>query len=336
VEPGEFLTFLGPSGSGKTTTLMMIAGFTIPTSGDIVLDSASVVALPPYQREIGMVFQNYALFPHMSVAKNVAFPLEMRKRPAAEIASRVSEALKMVHLESYAERKPKELSGGQQQRVALARSLVFRPPILLLDEPFGALDAKLREEMKYEISQLHRHIGVTVLFVTHDQQEALTLSDRIAIFHQGSISQVGTPQDLYSRPTNRFVAGFMGKGNILEGEVINRGPESFRLRLKNKLEVTVARRQGFPDPHRFATVLVRTEDIRFGASVRDAINRFRGDVSAIFYAGSNTEVVVRLESQMLVSMTVPTARLQAAFRVDDPIEIGWDLSDALLVESDGK
>ena len=220
LKTGEFLTLLGPSGSGKTTTLMMVAGLQQPDAGSIRLNGASVASLPPYRRDVGMVFQNYALFPHMTVRRNVAFPLEMRGTPAAEIARLVDEALALVKLPDHGERLPKQLSGGQQQRVALARAMVYRPALLLMDEPLGALDRKLREQLQLEIKRVHRERGISVLYVTHDQEEALTMSDRIAVFNKGRIEQIGTPEELYDRPATRFVASFIGDTNLVEGRVL--------------------------------------------------------------------------------------------------------------------
>ncbi|HSS82767.1 MAG TPA: ABC transporter ATP-binding protein [Reyranella sp.] len=220
LETGEFLTLLGPSGSGKTTTLMMVAGLQQPDAGSITLNGVSVASLPPYRRDVGMVFQNYALFPHMTVRRNVAFPLEMRGTPAAEIARLVDEALALVKLPDHGERLPKQLSGGQQQRVALARAMVYRPALLLMDEPLGALDRKLREQLQLEIKRVHRERSISVLYVTHDQEEALTMSDRIAVFNKGRIEQIGTPEELYDRPATRFVASFIGDTNLVEGRVL--------------------------------------------------------------------------------------------------------------------
>ena len=215
VRRGEFLTLLGPSGSGKTTTLMMLAGFESPTTGHIMLNGARVDAVPPFRRAIGVVFQNYALFPHLSVAENVAFPLSVRKRPRAEIALRVQRALAMVKLESFHDRRPLQLSGGQQQRVALARALVFDPDLVLLDEPLGALDKQLREQLQYELKSLHTQLGVTMIYVTHDQSEALTMSDRIAVFNDGRIEQIADPRTLYETPQSLFVARFIGENNLI-------------------------------------------------------------------------------------------------------------------------
>ncbi|MDG4832536.1 ABC transporter ATP-binding protein [Solwaraspora sp. WMMD1047] len=217
IQPGEFITLLGPSGSGKTTTLNMIVGFTEPTSGRIVLNGRDISRTPAHKRNFGMVFQNYALFPHLTVAQNVTFPLRERKVPAAEAARRVGEALELVDLGAMGNRRPHELSGGQQQRVALARAVVFSPSVLLLDEPLSALDRKLRQSLQREIKRLHQELGLTFVFVTHDQDEAMTLSDRIAIFDGGRIVAVGTPAELYHRPTTQFVARFLGESNVFAG-----------------------------------------------------------------------------------------------------------------------
>jgi putative spermidine/putrescine transport system ATP-binding protein len=219
IRRGEFVTLLGPSGSGKTTTLLMIAGFESPSSGVIELDSHDLTLSKPYQRNIGMVFQNYALFPHMTARQNVLFPLQMRRFPKHEINARAEAMLTLVGLRGLADRYPRELSGGQQQRVALARGLVFNPDVLLLDEPLGALDKNLREQMQVEIKRIHRELGITMIYVTHDQTEAMTMSDRVAVFSNGRLAQVGTPLDVYHRPTSRFVAEFIGDSNILPGKI---------------------------------------------------------------------------------------------------------------------
>jgi putative spermidine/putrescine transport system ATP-binding protein len=219
VRRGEFLTLLGPSGSGKTTTLMLIAGFHYPTRGSVHIEDRDVTSLAAYRRNIGVVFQSYALFPHMSVAQNIAFPLELRKVNSAERERRVGEALDLVHLGGLGARRPAELSGGQQQRVALARALVYRPNIVLMDEPLGALDRSLRESMQREFREIHRSLGVTFIYVTHDQEEALTMSDRIAVFHKGRMVQIGSPDEVYHRPKSQFVAKFLGEANLFEGRV---------------------------------------------------------------------------------------------------------------------
>ncbi|MDH4393633.1 MAG: ABC transporter ATP-binding protein [Aquabacterium sp.] len=219
IRRGEFLTLLGPSGSGKTTTLMMLAGFESPTAGEILLDGAPITRTPPHKRHFGMVFQNYALFPHLTVGQNVAYPLTVRKVPAADQKTRVEQALAMVKLQGKADRLPAQLSGGQQQRVALARALVFQPQLVLMDEPLGALDKQLREHMQLELKALHAQLGVTFVYVTHDQGEALTMSDRVAVFNDGVIQQIDGVQEIYERPANRFVAGFIGDSTVLTGTV---------------------------------------------------------------------------------------------------------------------
>jgi putative spermidine/putrescine transport system ATP-binding protein len=219
IERGEFITFLGPSGSGKTTCLMMLAGFEQPDRGEIYIDGQPVVRMPPYRRNIGMVFQNYALFPHMTVAENIGFPLRQRGLDRVAIRGRVAETLGLVRMGGYEGRYPRQLSGGQQQRVAIARAVIFRPRVLLMDEPLSALDKKLREEMQYEIKGLHERLGITFVYVTHDQHEALVMSDRIVVMDQGRVAQVGTPTEIYDRPTSRFVAAFVGESNFLDGTV---------------------------------------------------------------------------------------------------------------------
>jgi spermidine/putrescine ABC transporter ATP-binding subunit len=238
VAAGEFLSLLGPSGSGKTTTLLMIAGFVLPDAGAILLGGADITRLPPYRRNIGMVYQGYALFPHMSVERNIAFPLRMRGMKRDEIARRIARALSLVRLDGLAERLPGQLSGGQQQRVALARALVFEPPLLLMDEPLGALDRKLREELQIEIKRIQRATRCTVVYVTHDQDEALGLSDRIAVMNRGRIEQVGAPGELYERPATRFVADFLGASNFLEAVVTQAGAPAL-LRTDRGTEIAV-------------------------------------------------------------------------------------------------
>ena len=220
IQRGEFLTLLGPSGSGKTTTLMLLAGFESPTAGEILLDGKPITKTPPHKRNFGMVFQNYALFPHLSVAQNVAYPLTVRKLSKSEQVAKVAKALDMVRLQGMGERFPSQLSGGQQQRVALARALVFEPQLVLMDEPLGALDKQLREHMQIELKELHRQLGVTFVFVTHDQGEALTMSDRVAVFNNGVIQQIDAADRMYETPANRFVAGFIGDGTMLRGSVL--------------------------------------------------------------------------------------------------------------------
>ncbi len=275
IAPGELLTILGPSGSGKTTMLKVVAGFETPDAGVVRVDGAEITRLPPARRDIGMVFQNYALFPHLTVAGNVAFPLEMRNVPRPEIDKRVAEALALVELGGYGQRLPRQLSGGQQQRVALARAIVFNPRLLLLDEPFGALDRKLRETMQLEVRRLQRRLGLTTIFITHDQEEALVLSDRIAVMNKGSIQQVAGTTEIYERPANDFVADFVGESNIFHGTVTEVGSVSLesgrRLLIDNPAKV--GSRVG---------VLMRPE--RFA---RSGANNFNGEVREAVYLGSS-------------------------------------------------
>ncbi len=238
---GAVQVIRGPSGSGKTTLLMLLAGFEQPTAGSIVLDGRRIDHLPPHRREMGVVFQNYALFPHMSVADNVAFPLKMRGVGRGEIETRVTRALDVVQLAAMRDRRPAQLSGGQQQRVALARALVFEPAVVLMDEPLGALDKQLREQMQLDIRALHKRLELTVVFVTHDQSEALTMSDRIAVFNQGIIEQIGSPRDIYDHPRTKFVAEFIGETNLLEGTVKGHDRDGTTIELNSSRQLTVAR-----------------------------------------------------------------------------------------------
>ncbi len=304
VMKGELLTLLGPSGSGKTTTLMMLAGFEMPSEGRILLEGRDIARLPPHRRGIGVVFQSYALFPHMSVAENVAFPLEVRGVPKAERIARVQRALSMVRLESFGERRPQQLSGGQQQRVALARAMVFEPPIVLLDEPLGALDKALREEMQYEIRALHQRLGLTMMYVTHDQAEALTLSDRIAVFEGGLVRQLAPPRRIYEAPANAFVAGFVGENNRLPGQVAAAEDGLVRVKLDCGPEVW-ARPVDAGGPGSRCIVAVRPErvavapvaaealdDWALPATLREAI--FQGDhVRLRLGLGEGGEILVK-------------------------------------------
>ncbi|MGO4854191.1 ABC transporter ATP-binding protein [Phaeovulum sp. W22_SRMD_FR3] len=265
IAQGEFMTFLGPSGSGKSTTLYILAGFQDPTAGDILLNGRSILAMPSNKRNIGMVFQRYTLFPHLSVGENIAFPLRVRRMAEDEIRKKVARALELVRLTGFEDRMPAKMSGGQQQRVALARALVYDPPVLLMDEPLSALDKKLREEIQHEIRRIHQETGVTVLYVTHDQEEALRLSDRIAIFNKGRIEQVGTGPELYANPATRFVADFIGDSTFLAAEIAGRSGETVALRFPNGTEVAGIPLHGAGQSGTAAEVMLRPERIDLSA-----------------------------------------------------------------------
>ncbi|TGT74306.1 ABC transporter ATP-binding protein [bacterium M00.F.Ca.ET.159.01.1.1] len=301
VARGEFLTLLGPSGSGKTTTLNMLAGFERPTHGTITLEGQPVDRLPPYQRNIGMVFQNYALFPHMTVEENVGFPLSVRQVSKADIAARVGRALDMVRLKQFGDRRPTQLSGGQQQRVALARALVFQPSLVLMDEPLGALDKKLREHMQLEIKQIHTMLGVTIVYVTHDQSEALTMSDRVAVFNQGGIAQLGSPDDLYNTPQSSFVASFIGENNTLEGVVDRVSGEQCRVRLNGGGEITalaVGVTQGGA-----CHVAIRPERLSLSAAANGG-NALPATVDGRIYLGDHLRLLARLANDQVLTVKV--------------------------------
>ncbi|MGE3701993.1 MAG: ABC transporter ATP-binding protein [Hyphomicrobiaceae bacterium] len=325
VRSGEFLTLLGPSGSGKTTCLMMLAGFEAPTSGEIRILGKSVTSLPPHRRDIGVVFQNYALFPHLTVADNIAFPLSVRKRPSAEIAERVARALDIVKLAGFGGRRPSQLSGGQQQRVALARALIFEPQLILLDEPLGALDKQLREEMQYELKRLHRAVGITMIYVTHDQAEAMTMSDRVAVFHAGRIQQLTDPRTLYDEPANAFVARFVGENNRLSGTVETVCGCACKVTLPNGDSVS-CRAAGALAPGGHAIISVRPEQVVVGKVAHTCVNRFAARVDDIAYLGDH--VRVRLAGEAGLEFVAKLPNRDAAFRRGDAVPVGWNAEDA--------
>jgi putative spermidine/putrescine transport system ATP-binding protein len=320
---GEFLTFLGPSGSGKTTTLNMLAGFERPSQGVITLDGKSVDRLPPYDRNIGMVFQNYALFPHMTVADNVAFPLSVRKTPKAEIGPRVVRALEMVRLEQFKDRKPSQLSGGQQQRVALARALVFQPSLVLMDEPLGALDKKLREHMQIELKQIHEMLGVTIVYVTHDQSEALTMSDRVAVFDKGAIVQIGTPDGLYKKPETAFVAGFIGENNTLGGTVERVSGGQCQVTLPKGLKVT-ALAIGDISPGAPVQLTIRPERIGLSRDGAESDNRLQATVDGRIYHGDHQRLLARLPSGQILTVKIGP---ESTMATGDAIDLCWPIAD---------
>ena len=315
IEDGEFLVLLGPSGCGKTTTLRMVAGFIEPTRGQVRLGGSDVTALPPWKRNAGMVFQSYALFPHLTVAQNVAFGLEMRKLPKADIGRRVDEALALVRLAGYGERLPRQLSGGQQQRVALARALAIRPDVLLLDEPLSNLDAKLRQEVRVEIRELQRQLGLTTVMVTHDQEEALTMADRLVVMSEGEVRQVGSQRDLYERPADRFVAGFVGRSTFLEGTV--EAPGLFR----TEGGLVLACDGGAPGP---AVMALRPERLEAAAAPRTGLdNSLPGTVEFVSYLGSLIDIHVRLSPSDRVVVQIANRDGLFVPEVGEPIHVGW-------------
>jgi len=331
VEPGELLTILGPSGSGKTTLLKVIAGFEIPETGAVLLRGDDVTLIPPAGRDVGMVFQNYALFPHMSVRGNVAFPLDMRRRPKPEIDARVRDVLSLVDLAGYEDRLPRQLSGGQQQRVALARAIVFEPLLLLLDEPFGALDRKLRDTMQLEVRRLQKRLAITTIFITHDQEEALVLSDRIAIMNRGRLEQVGQPAEIYNHPRNAFVADFVGESNILPGTVIDDRPGLVEIALDNGLRLEAA-----GELPRGARVGAMIRPERFVPAGNDpaSYNRFRGTVTEIVYVGVSQKYRLRLESGPEILLRLPAGMTVRFPGVNEPFAVELAPQDVHLLHLD--
>jgi spermidine/putrescine transport system ATP-binding protein len=328
IAAGEFLTLLGASGSGKTTTLRMIAGFEQPSSGEILMAGQPIATLPPFKRDINTVFQHYALFPHMSVRDNVGYGLRMRGVPRGEREERVTRALGMVKLDQLGARAPRQLSGGQQQRVALARALVNRPRVLLLDEPLGALDLKLRKEMQLELKHLQTHLGITFVYVTHDQEEALTMSDRIVLMRQGRIAQVGTPRELYDRPASRYVADFIGETNLLPGVVADSGNGLVALRvgdatLRGTGDVPLA-----PGAEAWLTVRPEAIELTDGTATPAGQNVVTGTVGDAVYAGSALRVHVVLPSGQRLVANVPSG---TRVTPGEPVTLTWPIEQARCV-----
>lgn len=329
IRQGELVVLLGPSGCGKTTTLRMIAGFVAPTSGEIRLGGHDITRRPPWKRNTGLVFQSYALFPHLTVTENIAFGLRMRKLPQSEVAAKLREVLRLVRLEGLGDRLPRELSGGQQQRVALARALVIEPDILLLDEPLSNLDAKLRQEVRVEIRELQKNLGLTTVMVTHDQEEALTMADRLVVMSNGEVQQVGSQRDLYEHPANTFVAGFVGRTNLLHGRV--ESPGRFRsdsgLRIRCLNEVA-------PDGR---TLSLRPERLSLATSpVAGADNCFPGTVEFASYLGGILEYYVRLTSQDRLMVQAPNKLADPAHSAGDRIHVHWPAQASLVLADDGR
>lgn len=328
---GEFLTMLGPSGSGKTTTLMMLAGFEVPTRGRILLDGRPIDNLPPHKRDIGMVFQNYALFPHMTVEENLAFPLKVRKLGKAQTEAKVKRTLEMVQLGAYGKRLPGQLSGGQQQRVALARALCFDPKLVLMDEPLGALDKQLRDQMQHEIRHLHKALGVTIVYVTHDQGEALTMSDRVAVFNDGIVQQLGSPADLYELPQNAFVAQFVGDNNLLRGTVAATDGANCTVEIVGTGNVQAlainANSAGRP-----AMIALRPERIHLDPSPGSLPNIFSARVEELIYLGDHLRIRVAVGVHTL-EIKLPNSGSGVQLQPGHQVTVGWRTEDCRALDT---
>ncbi len=330
IAEGEFITMLGPSGSGKTTCLMMLAGFETPTNGEIYLDGNPISNIPPHKRGIGMVFQNYALFPHMTVYENLAFPLKVRKFSKDETDKKVEKALSMVSLSGFGSRMPGQLSGGQQQRVAVARALVFDPAVVLMDEPLGALDKNLRESMQYEIKHIHESIGVTVVYVTHDQSEALTMSNRIAVFNDGKVQQLSSPDKLYEEPVNSFVAEFIGENNTFQGEVADISGKKCKIKLNSGDEI-LANPIRVKSKGEKSIVSLRPE--RAIIDPDDKMdNKFTGKIEEVIYHGDHTRVRLNLLDNHEFILKVPNSSARMDIKLGNQIKIGWNSFDARALD----
>jgi putative spermidine/putrescine transport system ATP-binding protein len=328
---GEFLTMLGPSGSGKTTCLMMLAGFETATHGDIVLDGRPINNVAPHRRDIGMVFQNYALFPHMTVAENLAFPLQVRKMAGPEVTERVQKALDMVELGSFGGRRPAQLSGGQQQRVAVARALVFEPKLVLMDEPLGALDKQLREQMQYEIKHIHENLGVTVVYVTHDQSEALTMSNRIAVFNDGVIQQLASPENLYETPMNAFVAQFIGENNRLFGTVKELNGETCVVEVEGG-EAVKSLKVNVDTVGQGTTLSLRPERVTVRPEPGSTDNVYDARVEELIYLGDHMRTRVNLLGHTDFVIKVPNSAGHQHLRVGETVPVGWHAADCRALD----
>ncbi len=329
VDKGEFLTLLGPSGSGKTSLLNLIAGATAPTTGAILLDGRNITQMPPRERGIGMVFQNYALMPHMTVFDNVAYPLRVRREPTSTIRAKVTEALERVGLRGFEDRKPRQLSGGQQQRVGIARCVVYSPAIIMMDEPLGALDKNLREQMQGEIKRLHNELGTTIIYVTHDQEEALNMSDRICLMSAGRIAQLGTPDELYFEPRNRFVAEFIGESNLICGRVTGGG----RITMTGNRSIAVP--AGAWDEGSELTLMVRPEKIRLAGAhdtVADGVNDLSGEVASVSFVGGMTRVTVKVENSLTITAKMMSERAESRVQPGAPVRLCWSPTDMVVLK----
>lgn len=328
IRKGEFLTMLGPSGSGKTTCLMMLAGFETATHGEIRLNGKPINNIPPHKRGIGMVFQNYALFPHMTVGENLSFPLEVRGLEKSQRELKVKNALDMVQMSDFIGRRPAQLSGGQQQRIALARSLVFEPELVLMDEPLGALDKQLREHMQYEIKHIHEQLGVTVVYVTHDQSEALTMSDRVAVFDDGRIQQLATPADLYERPDNAFVARFIGENNRLKAVITETQDGLVKTKTADGTQF-IAKSVNCGEVGSFATLSVRPERVSVGV---EGENTTKAKVLELIYLGDHIRCRMRVEKDNEFIVKVPNSSNHTHLVVDEETIVSWSSEDCRALD----
>jgi spermidine/putrescine transport system ATP-binding protein len=335
VRAGEFMTFLGPSGCGKTTVLRMISGFETPTQGTVLLDGRDVTHEPPYRRDVNQVFQSYALFPHLTVAENIAFGLRMRKASSAEIEERVKRGVDLVSLGGFEDRKPSQLSGGQRQRVALARAIVCEPKVLLLDEPLSALDAKLRHQMQMELKRLQQRLGITFIFVTHDQSEALTMSDRIAVINKGRIEQLGNVYEIYHSPRTTFVANFIGHANILNAEVIERGDGRVHIKLGGKLDLVI-RDENLAPSTETLLVSIRPEKIHIERQRPTGdYNVFEAEVAEEFFKGATDELTLRHESGLeLLAIAANESAHQESFCKGDKVFCSLHPNDVVVVQEE--
>lgn len=332
MEKGEFLTMLGPSGSGKTTCLMMLAGFEPATHGEIYLDNKPINSVPPHKRGIGMVFQNYALFPHMTIGENLSFPLEVRKMNKSEREKKVKVALDMVQLGDFADRRPSQLSGGQQQRVAVARALVFDPEVVLMDEPLGALDKNLREQMQYEIKHIHERLGVTILYVTHDQSEALTMSNRVAVFDAGIIQQLAPPAVLYEEPENAFVADFIGDNNCLFGTVISENENSCVVKTNDGSEIK-ANKINISGINMGCTLSIRPERVIISPDAGQVPNVFQAKAEELIYLGDHIRTRMTVCGNNNFFVKIPNSSHHANINKGDTVTIGWNEQDCRALDA---
>jgi len=330
---GEFLTMLGPSGSGKTTCLMMLAGFEPATDGEIILDGQSINNVPPHKRDIGMVFQNYALFPHMTVKENLGFPLQVRGMSSAETDDRVHRVLEMVQLDEFGDRRPGQLSGGQQQRVAVARALVFEPKLVLMDEPLGALDKQLRDQMQYEIKHIHENLGVTVVYVTHDQGEALTMSDRVAVFNDGVIQQLAPPEVLYEEPDNAFVAQFIGENNTLNGTVQSIDGDQCTVTLDSGDQV-LAKAVNVKETGSRTVLSLRPERVQVAIDSSVFDNHISARVEELIYLGDHIRTRMTVAGHDDFIVKVPNSKNHRQLKPGDKIDISWHARDCRALEDD--